>query len=259
MTDPKTKKLAQVKHIIAVGSGKGGVGKSTTAVNLALALLAQGNKVGLLDADIYGPNQLQMLGLKEAPPASEDGKHFTPLMAHGLEVISMACFIKGDQPAIWRGPMASKALQQLFYDTQWSELDYLIIDLPPGTGDVVLTLAQKFNVDGALIVTTPQDVALADVSRAITMFRKVDIRLLGVVENMSYYHCPNCKHNSHPFGQQGGAHLAENYHIPLLAQLPLDAVICRYADQGTPIVIMEPESEHSRNYLELAQQIINAF
>ena len=211
----------QVKHIIAVASGKGGVGKSTTAVNLALALDAEGAKVGLLDADIYGPSQGMMLGVAGGKrPVVKDGKYFEPIRAHGLKAMSMSFMVNDDTPMVWRGPMASGALQQILTQTLWQDLDYLIVDMPPGTGDIQLTLSQKVPVSGAVIVTTPQDIALLDAVKGIEMFAKVDIPVLGLIENMSVHRCAECGHESHLFGQGGGKTIADRLQVPLLAELP---------------------------------------
>jgi ATP-binding protein involved in chromosome partitioning len=248
------KPLASVKNVIAVASGKGGVGKSTTAANLALAWAAQGAKVGLLDADIYGPSQPQMMGLAGAKPVSEDGKRFTPLRAHGVEVMSIGFMIDQEQPMAWRGPMVTQALTQLLGDTHWGELDYLVVDMPPGTGDIQLTLAQRVPVSGAVIVTTPQDIALLDARRGLKMFEKVDVRVLGVVENMSMHVCTNCGHVEHVFGSGGGARMAEQYGVRLLGELPLDIRIREDADGGTPTVVSEPDSARARAYLLMARR-----
>jgi len=211
------KPLANVKNVVAVASGKGGVGKSTTAANLALAWAAQGAKVGLLDADIYGPSQPLMMGLSGAKPVSPDGKHMTPLRAHGVEVMSIGFMIDQEQPMAWRGPMVTQALTQLLGDTLWGDLDYLVVDMPPGTGDIQLTLAQRVPVSGAVIVTTPQDIALLDARKGLKMFEKVEVRVLGVVENMSMHVCAQCGHVEHVFGSGGGARMAAQYGVQLLA------------------------------------------
>ncbi|NNM60302.1 MAG: iron-sulfur cluster carrier protein ApbC [Legionellales bacterium] len=245
------KPLPGVKNIIAVGSGKGGVGKSTTAVNLALALQAEGAQVGILDADIYGPNQPQMLGICQKPE-SKDGKHMEPIVSHGLQSMSIGYLVEQRTPMIWRGPMVSTALQQLLYDTAWKDLDYLIVDLPPGTGDVQLTLAQKIPVSGAIIVTTPQDIALLDVHKAIGMFRKVNVPILGVIENMSLHICSQCGHQESIFGSGGGELIAKQYEIPLLGQLPLDIRIREQTDSGNPTVAADPDSALSKIYRAIA-------
>jgi ATP-binding protein involved in chromosome partitioning len=236
------KPLANVKNVVAVASGKGGVGKSTTAANLALAWAAQGAKVGLLDADIYGPSQPLMMGLSNSKPASADGKHLTPLRAHGVEVMSIGFMIDPEQPMAWRGPMVTQALTQLLGDTEWGDLDYLVVDMPPGTGDIQLTLAQRVPVSGAVIVTTPQDIALLDARKGLKMFEKVEVRVLGVVENMSMHVCSQCGHLEHIFGSGGGARMAAQYGVQLLGELPLDIRIREDADGGHPTVVAEPDS-----------------
>src|SRR6201985_1583967 len=217
------KPLANVKNVVAVASGKGGVGKSTTAANLALAWAAQGAKVGLLDADIYGPSQPLMMGLAGAKPVSTDGKHMAPLKAHGVEVMSIGFMMYPEQPMAWRGPMVTQALTQLLGDTTWGDLDYLVVDMPPGTGDIQLTLAQRVPVSGAVIVTTPQDIALADARKGLAMFEKVAVPVLGIIENMSVHVCSNCGHVEHIFGAGGGARLAAQGGVTLLGELPLGA------------------------------------
>lgn len=246
--------LAGVKNIVAVASGKGGVGKSTTAANLALAWSLQGAKVGLLDADIYGPSQPLMMGLAGQKPSSPDGKHLTPLLAHGVAVMSIGFMIDAEQPMVWRGPMATQALTQLLVDTEWGALDYLVIDMPPGTGDIQLTLAQRVPVSGAVIVTTPQDIALLDARKGLKMFEKVAVRVLGVVENMSAHVCQNCGHVEHVFGSGGGARMAAEYGVQLLGELPLDIRIREDADGGIPTVIAEPGSPRADVYLRMARR-----
>ncbi len=248
------KPLTRVKNIVAVASGKGGVGKSTTAANLALAWAAQGAKVGLLDADIYGPSQPLMMGLSGQRPSSADGKHSTPLRAHGVEVMSIGFMVDQEQPMVWRGPMATQALTQLLTDTAWGELDYLVVDMPPGTGDIQLTLAQRVPVSGAVIVTTPQDIALLDARRGLKMFEKVAVPVLGVIENMSVYVCGNCGHEEHIFGSGGGARLAQQYGVHLLGELPLDVRIREAADGGAPTVVGEPGSGRALAYLRMARR-----
>jgi ATP-binding protein involved in chromosome partitioning len=248
------KPLGSVKNIVAVASGKGGVGKSTTAANLALAWAAQGAKVGLLDADIYGPSQPLMMGLAGAKPQSTDGKHLTPLRAHGVEVMSIGFMIDPEQPMAWRGPMVTQALTQLLGDTIWGELDYLVVDMPPGTGDIQLTLAQRVPVSGAVIVTTPQDIALLDARKGLKMFEKVEVRVLGVVENMSVHVCSQCGHTEHVFGSGGGARMAAQYGVQLLGELPLDIRIREDADGGSPTVIAEPGSARAQAYLQMARR-----
>jgi ATP-binding protein involved in chromosome partitioning len=248
------KPLGNVKNIVAVASGKGGVGKSTTAANLALAWAAQGAKVGLLDADIYGPSQPLMMGLSGAKPVSADGKHLTPLRAHGVEVMSIGFMIDQEQPMAWRGPMVTQALTQLLGETNWGELDYLVVDMPPGTGDIQLTLAQRVPVSGAVIVTTPQDIALLDARKGLKMFEKVEVRVLGVVENMSVHVCSQCGHVEHVFGSGGGARMATQYGVQLLGELPLDIRIREDADGGAPTVISEPGSARAQAYLQMARR-----
>jgi ATP-binding protein involved in chromosome partitioning len=248
------KPLANVKNVVAVASGKGGVGKSTTAANLALAWAAQGAKVGLLDADIYGPSQPLMMGLSGAKPVSTDGKHMAPLRAHGIEVMSIGFMIDQEQPMAWRGPMVTQALTQLLGDTTWGDLDYLVVDMPPGTGDIQLTLAQRVPVSGAVIVTTPQDIALLDARRGLKMFEKVEVRVLGVVENMSMHVCAECGHVEHVFGSGGGARMAAQYGVQLLGELPLDIRIREDADGGAPTVVSEPDSERAKAYFLMARR-----
>lgn len=245
--------LPNVKNIIAVASGKGGVGKSTTSVNLALALAAEGATVGLLDADIYGPSQPQMLGIS-GRPESTDGKSMEPMQAHGIQAMSIGFLIDNDTPMVWRGPMVTGALEQLLRETNWHDLDYLVIDLPPGTGDIQLTLAQKIPVTGAIIVTTPQDIALLDARKGLKMFEKVSIPILGIVENMSTHICSNCGHEEHIFGAGGGALMAKDYNVDLLGSLPLDIGIRTQADSGKPTVIAEPDSKIASIYKEIARK-----
>ncbi len=248
--------LAGVRNIIAVASGKGGVGKSTTAVNLALALKAEGAKVGILDADIYGPNVGLMLGIAEGTrPATREEKYFVPLQAHGIQAMSMAFMVTDKTPMVWRGPMVSGAVQQLLTQSLWDDLDYLIVDMPPGTGDIQLTLAQKVPVTGAVIVTTPQDMALLDGQKGIEMFRKVDIPVLGVVENMSIHICSNCGHHEALFGSEGGQRIADEYETELLGQLPLHMTIREQTDSGNPTVVAEPDSEVARLYCDIARRV----
>ncbi|MFY2764504.1 iron-sulfur cluster carrier protein ApbC [Arenimonas sp. MALMAid1274] len=245
--------LPQVKNIIAVASGKGGVGKSTTAVNLALALQAEGAVVGVLDADIYGPSIPKMLGLSGRPD-SPDGKSIEPKRNHGLQAMSIGLLIGEDTPMIWRGPMVTQALQQLLNDTRWEGLDYLVIDLPPGTGDIQLTLAQRVPVSGAVIVTTPQDIATLDARKALQMFAKVDVPVLGIVENMAVHVCTNCGHSEHVFGAGGGERMSAEYGVPLLGALPLDIRIREQADSGVPTVAADPESALSLAYRDIARR-----
>ncbi|WP_367987000.1 iron-sulfur cluster carrier protein ApbC [Vibrio sp. NTOU-M3] len=244
-----------VKNIIAVTSAKGGVGKSTTSVNLALAIAASGAKVGLLDADIYGPSVPLMMGQTQATPEVRDNKWMQPVAAHGIYTHSIGYLVSKDEAAIWRGPMASKALSQLINETDWPELDYLVIDMPPGTGDIQLTLAQQIPVTGAVIVTTPQDLALADARKGAAMFAKVDVPVVGVVENMSYHICSHCGEKEHIFGAGGAEKMAADYGLSLLAQIPLHIAMREDIDCGKPTVAARPESEHAKQYLELAQNV----
>ncbi|MDO6694798.1 iron-sulfur cluster carrier protein ApbC [Aliiglaciecola sp. 3_MG-2023] len=251
----KIKRLAKIKNIIAIASGKGGVGKSASAVNLAFALQAQGAKVGILDADIYGPSVPIMLGNPHAKPESEDNKHMIPLNCHGVVANSIGYLVPNEDAAVWRGPMASKALQQILNETLWPELDYLIVDMPPGTGDIQLTMAQQVPLTAAVVVTTPQDIALADATKGIAMFNKVSIPVLGVVENMSYYQCRKCGNKEFVFATGGGEKLAEQQHLALLAQLPLDIQIREHADNGQPLIIQQPNSELAQAYFLAAKKM----
>ncbi len=246
-----------IKHIVAVASGKGGVGKSTVTANLALAMAAEGYRVGLLDADIYGPSQARMLGLPEnTRPEVVDEKNMKPVMAHGIQSMSMAFMVDISQPMVWRGPMVSGAFQQLLNQTLWDDLDYLFIDMPPGTGDIQLTLSQKVPVDGAVIVTTPQDIALLDAQKGIEMFRKVNVPVLGVVENMSLHVCSNCGHSEPIFGEGGGERIAEQYGASLLGRLPLQLSIREQADGGRPSVVAEPEGEVAQTFRRVARAVV---
>jgi len=245
--------LPNVKNVIAVASGKGGVGKSTTSVNLALALAAEGATVGLLDADIYGPSQPQMLGLSGRPD-SADGKSIEPMEAYGIQAMSIGFLVDTDTPMVWRGPMVTGALEQLLRDTKWRDLDYLVIDLPPGTGDIQLTLAQKIPVTGAIIVTTPQDIALLDARKGLKMFEKVGIPILGIVENMSTHICSNCGHEEHIFGAGGGETMCKDYNVDLLGSLPLDIKIREQSDNGKPTVVAEPDSAIAATYKSIARK-----
>ena len=243
-----------IKNIIAIASGKGGVGKSTTSVNLALALVAEGAKVGILDADIYGPSQPRMLGVS-AQPDSADGKTMEPITSHGLQAMSIGFLVVEETPMIWRGPMVTQALNQLLNDTKWSDLDYLIIDLPPGTGDIQLTLAQRVPVSGVVIVTTPQDIALLDARKALKMFEKVEIPIVGVIENMSIHICSECGHEEHIFGQGGGMNMSEQYDIDFLGALPLDIAIREDTDNGMPTVVKDPDGRVTEIYREIARRV----
>ncbi len=244
-----------VKNIIAVASGKGGVGKSTTAVNLALALAAEGAKVGMLDADIYGPSQPTMLGIT-GQPVSRDGKSVEPMEGHGLQAMSIGFMIQGDDtPMVWRGPMVTQALDQLLHQTRWDNLDYLVVDLPPGTGDIQLSLSQKVPVTGAIIVTTPQDIALLDAKKGLKMFEKVNIKILGIVENMSTHICSKCGHEEHIFGSGGGEKMCADYNVEFLGGLPLDIRIREQADSGTPTVVADPDGQIAKEYKQIARRV----
>ncbi len=256
---PNVSPSPRIRNVIAVASGKGGVGKSTTAVNLAVALHLDGAKVGILDADIYGPSVPAMLGLSGRPD-SPDGKSIEPMRAHGLEAMSIGFLIDIDTPMIWRGPMATSALTQLFNETLWggdaaADLDYLIVDLPPGTGDIQLTLSQKIPVAGAVIVTTPQDIATLDAKKALKMFEKVQVPVLGVIENMAVHVCSECGHAEHIFGSGGGEKMAAQYGVPLLGSLPLELGIREQGDAGVPIVIAQPESASAQAYRAMARNV----
>ena len=252
---PNLSPLPRIRNILAVGSGKGGVGKSTTAVNLALALSAEGARVGVLDADVYGPSVPMMLGLSGRPD-SPDGKSIEPMRAHGVEAMSIGFLVEQDTPMIWRGPMATSALTQLLTETLWGDLDYLIVDLPPGTGDIQLTLAQKIPVAGAIVVTMPQDVATLDARKALKMFEKVQVPVLGIVENMAVHVCTQCGHGEHLFGQGGGERMAAQYGVPLLGSLPLELAIREQGDAGVPIVVAAPESAAADAYRRTARQLV---
>lgn len=246
--------LPRVKNVVAVASGKGGVGKSTTTANLALALAAEGAKVGILDADIYGPSQPLMMGIT-GRPESVDGKTMEPLTHHGVEVMSIGFLVDEDQAMIWRGPMATQALDQLLRQTNWGELDYLLVDMPPGTGDIALTLSQRVPLTGAVIVTTPQDIALLDAKKALSMFEKVGVPILGVVENMAVYCCPQCGHTEHIFGADGGRRMAEQFQVDYLGALPLTMAIREQADAGRPTVVAAPDSEVAGLYKAVARTV----
>ena len=248
--------LANVKNIVVVASGKGGVGKSTTAANLALALARQGYSTGLFDADIYGPSQPLMLGIAPGTrPDVVDDKFMVPVEVHGIKCNSVGLLVDENQAMVWRGPMVVGAFNQILNDTRWGELDYLVVDMPPGTGDIQLSLAQSVPVTGAVIVTTPQDVALLDAKRGIEMFRKVEVPILGVVENMSIHICSQCGHSEHIFGDQGASRIAENYGVPLLGELPLDVAIREQCDAGKPTVVADPDGKVAEIYLNIADKV----
>ncbi|WED22651.1 iron-sulfur cluster carrier protein ApbC [Vibrio sp. JC009] len=255
METPVQSQLSKVKNVIAVTSGKGGVGKSTTAVNLALALKANGAEVGLLDADIYGPSVPIMLGKEDDTPAVRDGQFMVPIESFGIHTNSIGYLVDKSEAAIWRGPMASKALGQLLEETDWPELDYLVIDMPPGTGDVQLTLSQQIPVTGAVIVTTPQDLALADVRKGLAMFERVNVPVLGIVENMSYHICSHCGEKEHIFGTNGAEKMAQEFGASILAQVPLHITMREDIDSGKPTVVSRPDSEHTAIYLSLAETV----
>ncbi len=246
--------LPKVKNIVAVASGKGGVGKSTTTVNLALALAAEGASVGILDADIYGPSQPMMMGI-EGRPESTDGQRMEALENYGVQVMSIGFLIDADNPMIWRGPMATQALEQLLRQTNWRDLDYLLVDMPPGTGDIQLTLSQRVPLTGAVIVTTPQDIALLDAKKGLKMFEKVGVPILGIVENMAVYCCPQCGHTEHIFGADGGRRMAEQYGVDYLGALPLNLSIREQADSGRPSVVADPDGEIATLYKGVARQV----
>jgi ATP-binding protein involved in chromosome partitioning len=243
-----------IKNIIAVASGKGGVGKSTTAVNLALALAAEGASVGMLDADIYGPSQPIMLGVR-GRPESRDGKSLEPMEGHGIQAMSIGFLIDPDTPMVWRGPMVTQALEQLLNETKWREIDYLMVDLPPGTGDIQLTLAQRVPVTGAIIVTTPQDIALIDARKGLKMFEKVGVPILGIVENMSTHICSKCGHEEHIFGAGGGERMGKDCDVELLGALPLDIAIREQADSGKPTLVSDPDGRISQIYKQIARRV----
>ncbi len=248
------KLIPGIKNIIAVASGKGGVGKSTTAGYLAVALAAEGATVGMLDADIYGPSQPMMLGIK-GKPVSKDNKMLEPMEGHGLQAMSIGFLIDMETPMVWRGPMVTQALEQLLNETKWREVDYLVVDLPPGTGDIQLTLAQRVPVTGAVIVTTPQDIALIDARKGLKMFEKVNIPILGIVENMSIHVCSHCGHEERIFGEGGGARMSQDYDMELLGSLPLDINIRQQADSGTPTVVADPEGRSAQIYKQIARRV----
>ncbi len=243
-----------VKNIVAVASGKGGVGKSTTAINLALGLAAAGLRVGMLDADIYGPSQPRMMGVSGRPD-SPDGEKLEPMFGHGIKVMSMGFLVEEDTPMIWRGPMVMSALQQMLRDVNWGELDVMIVDMPPGTGDAQLTMAQQVPLAGAVIVSTPQDIALLDARKGLNMFRKVDVPVLGIIENMSYFKCPSCGHEAHIFGHGGARQEAERLGVEFLGEIPLHIDIRTTSDGGDPIVMSQPDSDHAKAFREIADRI----
>jgi len=249
------RRLPGVKNIIAVASGKGGVGKSTVAVNLALALQQWGTRVGLLDADIYGPSVPQMLGRPETPAGMQSGQKIIPAVHYGMRVMSVGFFVEREGAVVWRGPMVHKLLQQFMEDVDWGELDYLLVDLPPGTGDAQLSLSQLIPLTGAVMVTTPQEVAVIDVVRGISMFQKVEVPILGIVENMSYYVCPQCGHHDEIFSRGGGRRLAEEVKAPFLGEVPINTKVRQGGDAGVPIVIGKPDSEHAKIFMELASRV----
>lgn len=251
----KNTPVVNVKNIIAIASGKGGVGKSATTINLAYALQNEGAKVGILDADIYGPSVPIMLGNQAEHPTSADNKHMQPLSANGIVANSVGYLVPAENATVWRGPMASRALNQLVNDTQWPVLDYLLVDMPPGTGDIQLTMSQQVPLTAAVVVTTPQDIALADATKGIAMFEKVDIPVLGLIENMSYYQCKHCGEREYIFSTDGGQRLADRYNVPLIGSLPLDIRIRENADNGTNLIASEPESPLTQAYLEAARTL----
>jgi ATP-binding protein involved in chromosome partitioning len=258
VADPRQRALPEVANVIAVASGKGGVGKSTVAANLALALAAQGARTGILDADIYGPSMPRMMGLQGERPTTRDGRTLNPPRGHGLPVMSIGFLVDADQPMAWRGPMVTQALTQMLSDTRWGALDYLVVDMPPGTGDIQLTLTQRVPVSGAIIVTTPQEIALLDARKGLQMFRKVGVPVLGIVENMGLHRCPACGHESHIFDAGGGKALAERYQTALLGELPLDGAIREQADSGRPTVVADPESPSARTFHAIARRAAGA-
>lgn len=251
------KRLAGVKSVIAVASGKGGVGKSTVACNIALALSRQGHKVGLLDADIYGPSQHIMLGLKDHTPQATPENKIVPIEKFGIQLMTFGFFVKAEEAVVWRGPMVGRMIQQFIDDVRWGELDVLVVDLPPGTGDVQLTLTQILPLTGVVIVSTPQDVALADAIKGINMFQKVNVPVMGLIENMSFFACPECGHHAHIFSHGGIKHQAEAMGIDFLGELPLEEATRTGADQGKPIVVKDPECEQSRRFMALAEKVWN--
>lgn len=255
---PNPKRLSNIKNIIAVASGKGGVGKSTIAANLTASLAQLGYTVGLLDADIYGPSQHIMFGLKDKDPLVREDKKIIPIKTNGISILSFGFFVKPDEAVVWRGPMISRLFQQFIDDVDWGKLDYLVVDLPPGTGDIQLTLAQYLQVDGVVVVTTPQDVALADAIKGVNMFHKVNIDILGIVENMSVFICSNCGHESHIFDKSGGQKAAENMKVPFLGDVPLETATRFAADEGLPIVAKEASSDQAKRFIGIATEVDKA-
>jgi ATP-binding protein involved in chromosome partitioning len=255
MPPSQPRRLAGVQAVLAVASGKGGVGKSTVAVNLAAAFLKLGKKVGLLDADIYGPSQHIMLGLQDHAPQADENKKILPIEKFGIKLMTFGFFVKAEEAVVWRGPMVGRMIQQFVDDVQWGELDVIVVDLPPGTGDVQLTLTQILPLTGVVIVSTPQDVALADAIKGINMFQKVNVQVLGLVENMSYFECPKCHHHANIFSHGGTRHKAEEMGVPFLGELPLEEATRGCGDQGKPIMIKEPDSEQARRFLEIAGRV----
>lgn len=250
------KRLVGVKSIVAVASGKGGVGKSTVAVNLALALLKKGKTVGLLDCDIYGPSQHIMLGLQDRTPEIDENRKITPIEKFGLKMMSFGFFVKPEEAVVWRGPMIGRMIQQFVDDVMWGDLDVMVVDLPPGTGDAQLTLTQLLPLSGAVIVSTPQDVALADAVKGVNMFQKVNVPILGMIENMSFFACPECGHEAHIFSHFGAKHAAEKLGVPFLGELPLEEATRAGGDQGKPIVVKDPDSAQAKRFLSVADEVL---
>ncbi|CDS11743.1 Putative ATP-binding protein [Lichtheimia ramosa] len=254
---PKKMPIAGVKNVIAVASGKGGVGKSTTAVNIALAAAGMKKRVGILDADIFGPSIPSLMNLRGEPDITEKGDRLVPLTNYGVKCMSMGFLVDKEAPVVWRGLMVMKALQQLLHQVEWGHLDLLVIDMPPGTGDVQLTISQQVELDGAVIISTPQDIALIDVVKGTNMFKKVNVPILGLVQNMSLFVCPNCNHESHIFGHDGAAKMAQKMDIPLLGEVPLHASICELSDSGKPVVVSQPDSPFAGHYRDIASNILS--
>ncbi|CDH61546.1 iron-sulfur protein nubpl-like [Lichtheimia corymbifera JMRC:FSU:9682] len=254
---PKKMPIAGVKNVIAVASGKGGVGKSTTAVNIALAAAGMKKRVGILDADIFGPSIPSLMNLRGEPDITEKGDRLVPLTNYGVKCMSMGFLVDKEAPVVWRGLMVMKALQQLLHQVEWGHLDLLVIDMPPGTGDVQLTISQQVELDGAVIISTPQDIALIDVVKGTNMFKKVNVPILGLVQNMSLFVCPNCNHESHIFGHDGAAKMAQKMDIPLLGEVPLHADICELSDSGKPVVVSQPDSPFAGHYRDITSNILS--